>query len=179
MAKLTMNGKTIDPKAIDRTEDYIIGGNIEDTMDQLVDGMEDLSLAYDGLCELLTEAGMDTKGAIFTVTDEKRGVLTLSGLDALKCTKTTTFTDTKPKVNNFKTKAEWVNRLSENGRHEWAEAVDETTNPSYRDSEMMSVSEVMDVIVSYEGGLATGYEIRCMINILYGGMGISEHGVQW
>lgn len=78
----------------------------------------------------------------------------------------------------FKTKAEWIHRLTESGKYEWAEAVDTATNPSHSDSDMMSVSEVMNIIVFYEGGLATGYEIRCMINILYG-MNISEYGVQW
>ena len=171
---LTMNCKTIDPNAIDQTKDRIISENIEDIMDHLADTMGELSDSYDGLCELLADAGMDTKNATFTVIDGYRGALTVNSLGA----STSIFTDTKPKTSIFKTKAEWIHRLTENGRYEWAEAVDTTTNPSHSDSDMMSVSEVMNIIVFYEGGLATGYEIRCMINILYG-MNISEYGVQW
>ena len=91
---LIMNGKTINPKAIDQTEDQIISENIEDTMDQLVDIMGELSDSYDGLCELLADAGMDTKNATFTVIDGHRGVLTINGLDTLKCASTSIFTDT-------------------------------------------------------------------------------------
>lgn len=91
---LIMNGKTINPKAIDQTEDQIISENIEDTMGQLVDIMGELSDSYDGLCELLADAGMDTKNATFTVIDGHRGVLTINGLDTLKCANTSIFTDT-------------------------------------------------------------------------------------
>ena len=87
---LIMNGKTINPKAIDQTEDQIISENIEDTMDQLVDTMGELSDSYDGLCELLTDAGMDTKNATFTVVDGHRGALTVNSLGA----STSIFTDT-------------------------------------------------------------------------------------
>ena len=76
---LTMNGKTINPKAIDQTEDQIISENIEDTMCQLADTMGELSDAYDGLCELLADAGMDTKNAEFTLTDRFGRTLTLKG----------------------------------------------------------------------------------------------------
>ena len=95
---LTMNGKTINPKAIDQTEDQIISENIEDTMCQLVDIMGELSDSYDGLCELLADAGMDTKNATFTVIDGYRGVLTISGLDTLKGANTSIFTDTSKTV---------------------------------------------------------------------------------
>ena len=91
---LIMNGKTINPKAIDQTEDQIISENIEDTMCQLVDIMCELSDSYDGLCELLADAGMDTKNATFTVIDGHRGVLTINGLDTLKCASISIFTDT-------------------------------------------------------------------------------------
>lgn len=87
---LIMNGKTINHKAIDQAEDQIISENIEDTMDQLVDIMGELSDSYDGLCELLAEAGMDTKGATFTVVDGHRGALTVNSLGA----STSIFTDT-------------------------------------------------------------------------------------
>ena len=91
---LIMNGKTINTKAIDQTEDQIISENIEDTMCQLVDTMDELSDSYDGLCELLADAGMDTKNATFTVIDGYRGVLTINGLDTLKGANTSIFTDT-------------------------------------------------------------------------------------
>ena len=91
---LIMNGKTINPKAIDQTEDQIISENIEDTMCQLVDIMGELSDSYDGLCELLADAGVDTKNATFTVIDGYRGVLTINGLDTLKGANTSIFTDT-------------------------------------------------------------------------------------
>ena len=87
---LIMNGKTINPKAIDQTEDQIISENIEDTMDQLVDIMGELSDSYNGLCELLADAGMDTKNATFTVVDGHRGALTVNSLGA----STSIFTDT-------------------------------------------------------------------------------------
>lgn len=87
---LIMNGKTINPKAIDQTEDQIISENIEDTMGQLVDIMGELSDSYDGLCELLADAGMDTKNATFTVIDGHRGALTVNSLGA----STSIFTDT-------------------------------------------------------------------------------------
>lgn len=87
---LIMNGKTINPKAIDQTEDQIISENIEDTMCQLVDTMGELSDSYDGLCELLADAGMDTKNATFTVIDGHRGALTINSLGA----STSIFTDT-------------------------------------------------------------------------------------
>ena len=87
---LIMNGKTIDPKAIDQTEDQIISENIEDTMCQLVDIMRELSDSYDGLCELLADAGMDTKNATFTVVDRHHGALTVNSLGA----STSIFTDT-------------------------------------------------------------------------------------
>ena len=95
---LIMNGKTINPKAIDQTEDQIISENIEDTMCQLVDIMGELSDSYDGLCELLADAGMDTKNATFTVIDGYRGVLTINGLDTLKGASTSIFTDTSKTV---------------------------------------------------------------------------------
>ena len=95
---LIMNGKTINPKAIDQTEDQIISENIEDTMCQLVDIMCELSDSYDGLCELLADAGMDTKDATFTVIDGYRGVLTINGLDTLKGANTSIFTDTSKTV---------------------------------------------------------------------------------
>ena len=95
---LIMNGKTINPKAIDQTEDQIISENIEDTMGQLVDIMGELSDSYDGLCELLADAGMDTKNATFTVIDGYRGVLTINGLDTLKGANTSIFTDTSKTV---------------------------------------------------------------------------------
>ena len=95
---LIMNGKTINPKAIDQTEDQIISENIEDTMGQLVDIMGELSDSYDGLCELLADAGMDTKNATFTVIDGYRGVLTINGLDTLKGANTSIFTDTSNTV---------------------------------------------------------------------------------
>ena len=87
---LIMNGKTINPKAIDQTDDQIISENIEDTMDQLVDIMGELSDSYDGLCELLADAGMDTKNATFTVVDGHHGALTVNSLGA----STSIFTDT-------------------------------------------------------------------------------------
>ena len=87
---LIMNGKTINPKAIDQTEDQIISENIEDTMDQLVDIMGELSDSYNGLCELLADAGMDTKSATFTVVDGHHGALTVNSLGA----STSIFTDT-------------------------------------------------------------------------------------
>ena len=87
---LIMNGKTIDPKAIDQTEDQIISENIEDTMGQIVDIMGELSDSYDGLCELLADAGMDTKNATFTVVDRHHGALTVNSLGA----STSIFTDT-------------------------------------------------------------------------------------
>ena len=87
---LIMNGKTINPKAIDQTEDQIISENIEDTMDQLVDIMGELSDSYNGLCELLADAGMDTKNATFTVVDGHHGALTVNSLGA----STSIFTDT-------------------------------------------------------------------------------------
>ena len=95
---LIMNGKTINPKAIDQTKDQIISENIEDTMCQLVDIMCELSDSYDGLCELLADAGMDTKNATFTVIDGHRGVLTINGLDTLKGANTSIFTDTSKTV---------------------------------------------------------------------------------
>ena len=95
---LIMNGKTINPKAIDQTKDQIISENIEDTMCQLVDIMCELSDSYDGLCELLADAGMDTKNATFTVIDGYRGVLTINGLDTLKGANTSIFTDTSKTV---------------------------------------------------------------------------------
>lgn len=95
---LIMNCKTIDPKAIDQTEDQIISENIEDTMCQLVDIMGELSDSYDGLCELLADAGVDTKNATFTVIDGYRGVLTINGLDTLKGANTSIFTDTSKTV---------------------------------------------------------------------------------
>ena len=87
---LIMNGKTINPKAIDQTEDQIISENIEDTMGQLVDIMGELSDSYDGLCELLADAGVDTKNATFTIIDGHRGALTVNSLGA----STSIFTDT-------------------------------------------------------------------------------------
>ena len=87
---LIMNGKTINPKAIDQTEDQIISENIEDTMGQMVDIMGELSDSYNGLCELLADAGMDTKNATFTVIDGHRGALTVNSLGA----STSIFTDT-------------------------------------------------------------------------------------
>ncbi len=87
---LIMNGKTINPKAIDQTEDQIISEYIEDTMCQLADIMGELSDSYDGLCELLADAGMDTKDATFTVVDRHRGALTVNSLGA----STSIFTDT-------------------------------------------------------------------------------------
>ena len=95
---LIMNGKTINPKAIDQTKGQIISENIEDTMCQLVDIMCELSDSYDGLCELLADAGMDTKNATFTVIDGYRGVLTINGLDTLKGANTSIFTDTSKTV---------------------------------------------------------------------------------
>lgn len=91
---LIMNGKTIDPKAIDHTEDQIISDNIEDTMELLGRYIDGLSAAYEGLCELLSDAGMDTKNAIFTTTDSYGRVLTISGLNALKGANSILFTDT-------------------------------------------------------------------------------------
>lgn len=87
---LTMNCKTIDPNAIDQTKDRIISENIEDIMDHLADTMGELSDSYDGLCELLADAGMDTKNATFTVIDRYRGALTVNSLGA----STSIFTDT-------------------------------------------------------------------------------------
>lgn len=87
---LIMNGKAINPKAIDQTEDQIISENIEDTMGQLVDTMGELSDSYDDLCELLADAGMDTKNATFTVIDGHHGALTVNSLGA----STSIFTDT-------------------------------------------------------------------------------------
>ena len=81
-------------------------------------------------------------------------------------------------MSKFKTKAEWVNRLQDNMLDDWAEAVDTTTNPYYDDADSMYASEVMDIIVNWEGGIASGYVIRCLINILYGG-DISEEDVKW
>ena len=91
---LIMNGKTINPKTIDQTEDQTISENIEDTMCQLVDIMCELSDSYDGLCELLDDAGMDTKNATFTVIDGHRGALTINSLGA----STSIFTDTSKTV---------------------------------------------------------------------------------
>ena len=91
---LIMNGKTINPRAIDQTEDQTISENIEDTMCQLVDIMCELSDSYDGLCELLADAGMDTKNATFTVVDGHRGALTINSLGA----STSIFTDTSKTV---------------------------------------------------------------------------------
>lgn len=38
--------------------------------------------------------------------------------------------------------------------------------PSYR--EALDEREVVDTIVSYEGGLASGYEVVCLVNEVWG-----------
>lgn len=62
----------------------------------------------------------------------------------------------------MKTVKEWETRL----RPQYAEALKES---NFEDTECLSPREVLDVIVNYEGGIASGYEIVCMVNEIWGG----------
>ena len=62
----------------------------------------------------------------------------------------------------MKTIKEWKARL----RPEYVEALEEN---NFEDAECLSPREVLDVIVDYEGGIASGYEIVYMINEIWGG----------
>ena len=63
----------------------------------------------------------------------------------------------------MKTKAEWMARL----RNRYAVALAELT-PSYELDDQLSAGEVLDAIVDYEGGIASGYQIRSLVEEVYG-----------
>lgn len=56
---------------------------------------------------------------------------------------------------------EWKARLQPNYR----EALEEMF---LDEREVLSPREVVDTIVSYEGGLASGYEVVCLVNEVWG-----------
>lgn len=62
----------------------------------------------------------------------------------------------------MKTVKEWKARL----RPQYVEALEES---DFEDTERLSPREVLDAIVGYEGGVASGYEIVCLINEVWGG----------
>lgn len=62
----------------------------------------------------------------------------------------------------MKTVKEWKARL----RPQYVEALEAN---NFEDAEGLSPREVLDVIVAYEGGVASGYEIVCMVNEIWGG----------
>lgn len=62
----------------------------------------------------------------------------------------------------MRTVKEWKARL----RPRYVEALEEN---GFEDAERLSPREVLDAIVNYEGGVASGYEIVCLINEVWGG----------
>ncbi len=62
----------------------------------------------------------------------------------------------------MKTVKEWKARL----RPRFVEALEAN---NFEDTECLSPREVLDIIVRYEGGVASGYHIVCMINEIWGG----------
>lgn len=70
-------------------------------------------------------------------------------------------------VDEMKTVKEWKARL----RPQYVEALEEN---GFEDTECLSPREVLDVIVDYEGGMGSGYEIVCMVNEIWGGQLPSE-----
>lgn len=76
-------------------------------------------------------------------------------------------------MNLYKTKTAWIKHLSPN----YAEALEEMT-PSYNNNDLMSVSEVLDAIVSWEGGIASGYGIRSLVEEVYG-INLNAEGIKW
>lgn len=70
-------------------------------------------------------------------------------------------------VDEMKTVKEWKARL----RPRYVEALEES---NFEDTECLSPREVLNVIVDYEGGIASGYEIVCLVNEIWGGQLPSE-----
>lgn len=62
----------------------------------------------------------------------------------------------------MRTVKEWKARL----RPRYVEALEEN---GFEDAERLSPREVLDAIVNYEGGVASGYSIVCLINEVWGG----------
>lgn len=62
----------------------------------------------------------------------------------------------------MKTLREWKARL----QPKYAEALDECVR---NDNMPLSPREALDIIVRYHGGIASGYEIVCLVNELWGG----------
>ena len=67
----------------------------------------------------------------------------------------------------MRTVKEWKARL----RPRYVEALEAN---NFEDAERLSPREVLDAIVNYEGGVASGYEIVCMVNEIWGGQLPSE-----
>ena len=76
-------------------------------------------------------------------------------------------------IRRFRTRRQWIERMRENGKFEWAEALQKCDDDDY-----LSATEVMDFIVDYEGGLGSGFEVRVLVNILYGGS-LHENTISW
>lgn len=67
----------------------------------------------------------------------------------------------------MRTVKEWKARL----RPRYVEALEAN---NFEDAERLSPREVLDAIVNYEGGVASGYEIVCMVNEIWGSQLPSE-----
>lgn len=67
----------------------------------------------------------------------------------------------------MRTVKEWKARL----RPRYVEALEAN---NFEDAERLSPREVLDAIVDYEGGVASGYEIVCMVNEIWGSQLPSE-----
>lgn len=59
---------------------------------------------------------------------------------------------------------EWKARL----QPKYREAIEELGRCFSDEREVLSPHEVVDAIVSYEGGLASGYEVVCLVNEVWG-----------
>lgn len=76
-------------------------------------------------------------------------------------------------MNLYKTKATWLKHLDPNHK----EALEDMT-PSYDYSDLMSASEVMDAIINWEGGIASGYGVRSLVEEVYG-INLNAEGIKW
>lgn len=59
---------------------------------------------------------------------------------------------------------EWKARL----RPDYREAIEELGRCFSDEREVLSPREVVDTIVNYKGGIASGYEVVCLVNEVWG-----------